>query len=74
MIQLESSMETHKMCLGTFDMCSISHTANVVRDIRILPMYTATVTHRHLLWLVKYANEETVGSVLHIPIGRSRME
>jgi hypothetical protein len=50
------------------------------RDIRMLPMYSAPVTHRRWLWPVKFAFDGTVVSEIgipdltHIHVDRSRME
>jgi hypothetical protein len=45
-----------------FDMCSIGLLRKRQRDIRILPVYAATVTHWGWLWPVKFALEGTVAS------------
>jgi hypothetical protein len=73
-------METHKVYLEMFNMCSIRLLCKRQRDIPILPMHAATVNHLRWLWPVKFALEGTVASEVgipglsHIPIGRSRME
>jgi hypothetical protein len=52
-------------------------------DIRILPMYPATVTHRRWLWPVKFAQEALERAVAlkvgipglsHSATGKSRIE
>lgn len=33
------------------------------RDIRILPVYATTATHRHWLWLAEFSHEALEGTV-----------
>jgi hypothetical protein len=56
------------------------NSANVNAIFQIIPMYTATLTHRRWLRSVKFTLEGTVTSEVripvlsHIPIGRGRAE
>jgi hypothetical protein len=59
-------------------MCPISYSSKRQRDIRILPMYAATLTQRR--WPAKLALEGTVASgvgipgLSHIQISKIRLE
>jgi hypothetical protein len=50
-------METHKVYLEMFNLCSISYSPNV-----ILPMYATTVAHQNWSWPVKYTLKALGGS------------
>jgi hypothetical protein len=80
MKQLENSMGTHGVYAGTFDMRSISYSANVNAIFEFLPCARATVTHRRRLWPTKFVLEGMLASEIgtlglsHIPIRRSSMK
>jgi hypothetical protein len=76
MKQLENSMGTPGVYADTFDMRSISYSANVNTIFKFQLCTRATVT----LWPTKFVLEGMVASEVgtlglsHIPIGRSRMK
>jgi hypothetical protein len=78
-------IQTRNMLNTAWKVINIMHVLHQLlykrqRDIRMLPMYSAPVTHRHWLWSVKFALEGTVASevgirdVTHIPVDRSLMD